>query len=535
MSLLKKFGILAAVTLVPAAFAVGEAAEPKHGGTLIAANESEFGELDPHITCATATARWVMNHIAEPLVQQDMTDEVNVPPPLVPGLAQSWEISEDGMTYTFHLKEGVKFHDGTDFTADDVVFNVYRQFDQTTVGRENAPQFYEAAAAAAGWRWDVAGFHSVEALDDHTVRFHLSHPFNPFLRMFTQTDCGPMGIISPESVEKHGNDGVQSNIVGTGPFRFIERIPGDHMIMERFDDYWNDDWKAYLDRVVVLVMPDPAARQAALQAGEVHFIIQADPDSLAGFEEKGFAISKGPMPHIWTLSFNENEAAFADERVRMAVHHAIDREGIANELLVGTVLPGESWLSRTSSAFKESDRWHAYDPGKARALLEEAGAVGTKLVVAAPTSASGPKPVKMVEWIQEDLNDAGFDSEVELMEWNAYLAKFFEGFAPEWSLVQMSWGWTAGYWLDMFLNPANQPVGMQDIGVGEQITAAHQMADPMAANEAYRAVAERVKETGWFMPIINDTAPIVLSPCVQNYRHASDYQSGFIARVWLSC
>ena len=129
----------------------------------------------------------------------------------------------------------------------------------------------------------------------------------------------------------------------------------------------------------------------------------------------------------------------------------------------------------------------------------------------------------------------GFVADVQLMEWNAYLAKFFEGFDPEWSLVQMSWGWTAAYWLDMFLNPANQPGGMKDIGVGDQITAAHQMTDPVAANAAYRAVAETVKETGWFMPIINDTAPIVLSPCVENYPHASDYQSGFVARVWLSC
>ena len=535
MSILEKLGILAVAALLLAAYADNVAAEPQRGGTLIVANEAGFGELDPHITCATATARWVMNHIAEPLVQQDMTDEENVPPPLIPGLAQSWDISDDGKTYTFHLKEGVKFHDGTDFTADDVVFNVYRQFDQTTVGRENAQQFYDAAAAAAGWRWDIAGMDRVEAVDDYTVRFHLSHPFNPFLRMFTQTDCGPMGIISPESVETYGNEGVQSSIVGTGPFAFVERVPGDHLIMKRFDDYWNEDWRAFLDKVIVLVMPDPAARQAALRAGEVHFIIQADPDSLAGLEEKGFVVSKGPMPHIWTLNFNKYEEAFADPRVRMAVHHAIDREGIANELLVGTVLTGESWLSRTSSAFRDGDRWHAYDPDKARALLEDAGAVGTKLVVAAPTSASGPKPVKMVEWIQQDLNDAGFDAEIDLMEWNAYLAKFFEGFDPEWSLVQMSWGWTAGYWLDMFLNPVNQPDGMQDIGVGEQITAAHQMADQDAATEAYRAVAETVKETGWFMPIINDTAPIVLSPCVENYRHASDYQSGFVARVWLSC
>ena len=123
------------------------------------------------------------------------------------------------MTYTFHLKEGVKFHDGTDFMADDVVFNVYRQFDQTTVGRENAPHFYEAAAAAAGWRWDIAGLNYVEAIDDYTVAFHLSHPFNPFLRMHTQTDCGALTIISPESVEKYGNDGVQDHPVGTGLFK----------------------------------------------------------------------------------------------------------------------------------------------------------------------------------------------------------------------------------------------------------------------------------------------------------------------------
>ena len=348
MSLFVRLGAVAVGAVAAAAFAGGVAAEePKMGGTLIVANEAELGELDPHITCATSSARWVMNHIAEPLVQQDMTDDESIPPPLIPGLAQSWDVSEDGKTYTFRLKEGVKFHDGTDFTADDVVFNVYRQFDQTTVGRENAPQYFEAASAAAGWRWDIAGLDRVEAVDDYTVQFYLSHAFNPFLRMFTQTDCGPMGIISPESVEKYGNDGVQANMVGTGPFKFVERVPGDFMVIERFDDYWKDEWKALVDKVVIVVMPDVAARQAALRAGEVHAVIAPEPDSLPKLEEEGFVVSKGPMPHIWTVSFNEHEAAFADDRVRLAVHYAIDREGMANQLLGGTALPGESWFSRT--------------------------------------------------------------------------------------------------------------------------------------------------------------------------------------------
>lgn len=537
MSIFNKLGAVAIGTVVAAAFAAASVAdEPKSGGTLIVANEAELGELDPHVTCATSSARWVMNHVTETLVTQDMTDDQSVPPPLIPGLAQSWDVSADGKVYTFYLKEGVKFHDGTDFTADDVVFNVYRQFDQTTVSRENAPHFYEAAAAAAGWRWDIAGLDYVEAVDDYTVNFHLSHPFNPFLRMFTQTDCGPMGIISPESVEKTGNDGVQEHMIGTGPFKFVERVPGDYMIIERFDDYWKQEWLPYLDKVIIVVMPDTAARHAALRAGEVHMVIAPEPDGLPKLEEEGFEILKGPMPHIWTVSFNKYEEAFADDRVRRAVHHAIDRVGMANQLLGGTALPAESWLSRTSSAYRDDDRWHEYDPAKARALLEEAGAVGTKLVFATSGSGSGQmQPAKMAVWIQRNLNDAGFDAEIEIMEWNAYIAKFFEGFDPNWSMVQMSWGWTAAYWLDMFLNPANQPDGMQDIGVADAITAAHQMTDPAASIEAYHAVAETVKESSWFMPIVNDTAPIVLSPCVENFPHVSDWQTGFVGQVWLSC
>ena len=151
--------------------------------------------------------------------------------------------------------------------------------------------------------------------------------------------------------------------------KFVERVPGDYMMYERFDDYWKEEWKPYLDKVIIVVMPDTAARHAALRAGEVHMVIAPEPDGLPKLEEEGFIISKGPMPHIWTVSFNKYEEAFADDRVRRAVHHAIDREGMANQLLGGTALPAESWLSRTSSAYRDDDRWHEYDPAKARALL----------------------------------------------------------------------------------------------------------------------------------------------------------------------
>ena len=192
--------------------------------------------------------------------------------------------------------------------------------------------------------------------------------------------------------------------------------------------------------------------------------------------------------------------------------------------------PPEAW------AYNPDVVGYPYDPEKARALLEEAGAVGTKLVFATSTSGSGQmQPAKMAEWIQRNLNEAGFDAEIELQEWNAYIAKCFEGFDPKWSLVQMSWGWTAAYWLDMFLNPANQAPGQKDIGVTDKITAAHQMLDKQAAIAAYHEVAELVKESGWFMPIVNDTAPIVLRSCVEDYPHVSDWQTDMLCDLCTEC
>ena len=395
MSILNKLGAAAIGAVSAVALARGGAGGRAQaaGGTLIVANEAELGELDPHITCATSSARWVMNHVAEPLMQQDMTDDENIPPPLIPGLAQSWEVSADGKVYTFHLKEGVKFHDGTDFTADDMVFNVYRQFDQTTVGGGKGKRA-AVLRGRGGGRGMALGYRRAGSCRGGST-ITRSASISP-IRSTRSCACSPRptagrwAIISPESVEKYGNDRgpgehgrnrpVQVRRAGSGRLhdpRAVRRI-----LERRVEGPGRPAWSSWS-------CPTWRPRQAALRAGEAHIVIAPEPDSLSKLEEEGFVVSKGPMPHIWTVSFNEHEEAFADERVRMAVHHAMDREGMAHQLLQGTALPGESWLSRTSEAYKASDRWHAYDPARARALLEEAGALGTKLVFATSTSGSG--------------------------------------------------------------------------------------------------------------------------------------------------
>ncbi len=514
------------------------AGEPRAGGTLVVANEADFEGLDPHVQVATTTARVIMNHIVEPLMLIDMTSEEN-PPPFIPGLAQSWEVSDDGKVYTFHLAEGVKFHDGMDFNAEAVKWNVERQWDQTRLGGENAAHFSEPAAANADWRWEAAGLEEVEVVDELTVRFHLVHPFQPFLRMLAQTDVGPIGIISPKSFDDYGNEGINEHPVGTGPFVFKEWVPGERLVMERNDNYWNEDRQPYLDKIIYRIMPDVSARENALRAGEVDFVFAPNADSVAQFESDGFVVKQGPMPHIWVLLFNPECEIMNDERVRLAVQHGIDRKGMAEQLLRNTALPAESWFSRTSEVYDPNAKWLEYDPDLAGELLQEAEAEGAKLVFTTSTSGSGQmQPVAMGEWIQRDLNNVGFDVELKTFEWNDYLADFFDedGLDSDWCVSQMSWGWSGGHWLNIFLDP-NSPFnasGVQIPELGELINRAHQTVDLDEARDLYRQVDEMVKENAWWMPVVNDLAPVVMQSKVQNFAHTPDWQMGFFGQVWLS-
>ena len=512
------------------------AEEPKKGGTLVIAAEAEFEPLEPQIALGSHTARVTQNHLYETLVQADFATS-DSPPPFIPGLAQSWDIAGDGKTYTFHLAQGVKFHDGTDFNAAAVKWNIERQWDQTSLGRSNAPHYSEKVAAVANWRWSESGLREIKVVDPFTVNFHLEHPFVPLLRLMAQGDVGSTCMISPAAYEKYGNEGIADHPVGTGPFRFKERIIGDRVVMDRNDDYWDRSRMPYLDTLVWRPINDPTSRESALQAGEVDFIFAPNPDSVPLLEQEGLVVSMGPMPHIWVVLFNSVSQPFQDRRVRLAVQHAIDREGMATSLLSNLVLPAESWISRTSSSYEETDRWYEYDPDKARALLKEAGAEGAKLVFATSTSGSGQiLPVQMGEWIQQNLNAVGFDTELQTFEWVAYLDDFFNGLNPEWDLSQMSWGMTTDYWLTIFLHPDSvfNVSGVKIPELGTLIDKGHRSTDLEVARQAYREANELAKQEAWWMPIVNDLAPVVMSPRVRGFAHSPDWEMGYFGNVWLA-
>ena len=342
----------------------GRRAAPR--GTLIFGGETEWGFLDPHIDASGATHR-VNYQLFEGLFWRDYTrPNDGSPPPIIPQLATGYEVSDDGLVYTVSLREGVKFHDGTPFNADAVVFNVRRVWD------ESFEHYYDRTGSLkfAVWR-DLAG---VETVDEYTVKFTLSKPFAFFIDQLAEpTGVGIPVYMSPESIRKWGNEEVEQHPVGTGPFRFVERVRGQRIVYERNPEYWNQPYP-YLDRIIWRPIPEPSTRVNALVGGEVDMIAAVPPDNVEQLAAEGMIVAMGTPPHIWWLNLNHSELPFSDVRVRQAANHAIDKQGMAEKLLRGTALPAFSMVSRTSVGF--DPEWtdpYPYDPERAKALLAEAG------------------------------------------------------------------------------------------------------------------------------------------------------------------
>ncbi|WP_201318739.1 ABC transporter substrate-binding protein [Paenibacillus sp. EPM92] len=406
---------------------------PKQGGTLIVGLNAEITVLDPSREAGWETFR-VNRQIHESLVTEDLskpTKEVPIPP-LKPALAESWKVSEDGLIYTFHLRRGVNFHDGTPFNAAAVEFNIRRAWD---------PQFeYYDKISAAVMQLTYNGLKEIKTPDDYTVELIFEKPFSPFLRMLAQGSGGTGLILSPTALKKWGNDGYAEHPVGTGPFQFVERIRGEKIELKRFDGYWGD--KPYLDKVIFRPIPDDNARVTALETGEIDIISWPSRDSVAKLRDKGFKIGEGDLPSIFYYAFNFDSPYFKDPKIRQAFIYAIDREGLARDLLKNTVSPAFSIQNPGNEAFDPNFKDFSYNPEKAKALLKEAGypeGFETKLITYA-----GKEPV--AEWIQRDLAKVGIKLKIQTYDWNSYLA-VKKAKTPDIGLDSMEWGFVTPYWL----------------------------------------------------------------------------------------
>ncbi len=402
--------------------AAGCARQTPPADTLVVGQVAAPRSLDPQVTTALNDFRILVN-LYEGLVRyRPGTLE------LVPGLAASWTVSEDGRVYRFKLRDGVRFHDGSAFDAAAVRFNFQRMLDPEHPFHDTGPFplafFFEQVAR-------------VVVEDALTVRFELRRPFAPFLSNLAYPTAL---MVSPAAVRRWGKD-YGRHPSGTGPFRLTGWERGGQVRLARFEGWHGGE--VALANVIFRPLTDPMTRVAELLAGGVDLALELSPDNVAAFRARqGYRVLEATGPHLWFLILNTRDGPLADVRVRRALNHAIDRRALVQDVLRDTAVVADGPVP---AAF----RWahapdlpaYAHDPDLARALLAEAGwGDGFSLNFLVPRGGSGMlAPLAMATAIQGDLAQVGVQARIESFEWNAYLARVNDGLDGDADLAQMAW------------------------------------------------------------------------------------------------
>ncbi len=321
---------------------------------------------------------------------------------VVPGLAESWEISEDGLTYTFKLREGVTFHDGTTMDAEDVKF---------TLDRINAEDSANAQKAL------YAAISEVTVVDPQTVEVKLSEPNGNLLFNLAWGDAV---IVAPESIEA-----IKQTPVGTGAFKFDEWRQGDKITLSRYDDYWGD--APALASATFKFISDPTAAFASVMAEDVDvFAGFPAPENIPQFEaDPRFQVLVGSTEGETILSINNQRAPFDNVKVREAVAHAIDRQAIIDGAMFGYGTPIGTHFAPHNPDYTDLTEMSAYDPEKSKALLAEAGfpdGFETTLHLPPPSYAR-----RGGEIIAAQLAEVGIKAQITNVEWAQWLETVFKG------------------------------------------------------------------------------------------------------------
>jgi len=386
------FALAAAGAIIPFAGSA-TAGEPVSGGTLNLLVQPEPPTLVTLAHTAGPTTR-VSGKITEGLLAYDLDFKP------IPQLATAWTVSDDGLEYRFALRQGVKWHDGRDFTSEDVAFSILALKEVHPRGRATFSNVTEVATP-----------------DAHTAVIKLSKPA-PYLIGALQASESPI-------VPKHVYDGTKDLAthpngrapIGTGPFIFREWAAGSHVILDRNPDYW-DKGRPYLERVVVKFIPDAAARLAALETGEVDIapdtpvslseIARLKESSTLGVDDRGNEYS----PNVYRIEFNLQNEFFKHDKVRQAVAHAIDKQKIADIAFYGYALPATGPISPLLKTFYNPDvPIYAPDPARAEALLDEAGfprgADGIRFEVPHDVMPYGDTYTRVGEYVRDALSKVG--------------------------------------------------------------------------------------------------------------------------------
>jgi peptide/nickel transport system substrate-binding protein len=317
-------------------------------------------------------------------------------------------------------------------------------------------------------------------VDEYTFRITLKQPNSELLRRMSMGGFGSAGMLSPESVKKHGNEDVSLHPTGTGPFKFVERVVNEKIVLEKNLDYWDHQRVPRIDQLIIRGIPEVATRELALQTGEVDIIATPAPDSVEYLKSQGMTIVQGPVPTIYLIWVNFKQKPLDDVRVRKALNYAIDREGLCKYLRRNQCLPAYSILNFGGPGYDPNYKPYPYDPAKAKQLLVDAGHPnGFEVRVDwTPGGAGDVATVADAEWIQRDWARIGVKLKIELFEISTYMQQMNKGMREGTGFMQLSWGENAFHWLDASISPSAVPPNgfnagwYQNAKVGELLSAA---------------------------------------------------------------
>lgn len=387
---------------------------PSKPTEIIIAQYADVVSLDPHDTNDNAS------YGPEKLMFEGLVG-LNEKMEMEPMLAERWEASDDATTFTFYLRKGIKFHDGAPFNAEAVKYN----FDRVT-NPDNKLKRYGLYRIIA----------KTEVIDEYTVKFTTAEPFGPMLATFAHPAGG---IVSPLAA-KEGAQVLEFGKapVGTGPYKFVEWVPGDHLTVEKFADYWNPEMAGKVDRFIIKPVPEAGTRISMLQAGDAHFINQVpypQVDLVKGSADA--SIVENESIYTYWVALNTQKEPFTDKRVRQALNYAVDKQAIIDSVLAGYGQVIDSPLAPRVWGYK-SVKTYEYDPEKAKALLAEAGVSGFKTTLWAAESTDA-KQVAVA--IQGQLAEVGVEVEVVTMESATLSSERFKPFEENKSMMNYA-GWS---------------------------------------------------------------------------------------------
>ncbi|PWV75884.1 ABC-type transport system substrate-binding protein [Halomonas sp. A11-A] len=465
--------------------------------------------------------------VYDALINWDLSsaDEVSG---LTPGLAESWEVDEeDTRVWTFTLRQGVSFHDGSEWNADAAIWNLDKVYD------EESPQF--DARQAGNVRGRIPAMDQYEKVDDHTIRFTTREPDAWFPYQLTF-----LLFSSPAQWEALGGDwdAFAREPSGTGPFRLTRLVPRERAVLEPNADYWDADRVPRIERVELIPMPESSTRTSALLSDQVDWIETPAPDAIPRMESRGMSITSNPYPHTWPYQFSMLEGSpWRDINVRKAANLAVDREGL-EVLLGGLMVPAAGIVTPDHPWYGEPEFETRYDPEEAMRLLAESGygpdnPVEVKVLIS--TSGSGQmQPLAMNEYIQQNLAEVGIALDFEVLDWESLFPNWRRGAEDPSSrgahATNISFGWLdpfAAFYRFMHSSMA-PPNGfnwgyMDDPEYDRLLDEARVTFDQEAQDAILAEFHARMVDDAAWLWVAHDVGPRAMQPRVKGFVQAKNW------------